>query len=124
MPTTRRSEYALPADLYWQQRTREVVSTLALVKQAVDDANVHQAALKALWDTSKSRDPDWQEHRIAAQAAVRKARAQRTRLRRLVGHCRDTIRIRKNLAEALPQKMADLLDESQQMIEYLESHGY
>lgn len=124
MPTLGRPEFALPADVYWQTRMREFARVSFRAREAVEEANRHQRCLMLLWDSAKASDPDWVEAVAAAQSAVRKARVARTQLRRMISQARDTLQIRKHLAEAATPQVIETIDSAQRAVSYMEAHGY
>jgi len=124
MPAGGARELRFGPDLYWSIRRRELAHVSKLLQDSVGEVQRHQDALLKLSDTAKLHEPDWVEAQTAAMHALRRARTNRTRLRRMVAGIRDTLRIRTNIAEAMPSDFPELLDKASMTLDYLEAHGY
>lgn len=124
MPASGRPDLKFTPEFYWSLRKQEIAHITKLVQESVDECTRHQACLLALSQTAKLHEPDWEEAKSAAMAALRRARMNRSRLRKAIANARDTIRIKPHLAEAVTDDLREMLDLGSKTLDYLEAHGY
>lgn len=111
-------------ELFWQIRERELGRKLAALKTAIEDCEQARRVLYEISETAKLNEPQWDTAQSSAMSCLRRARATKTTVRRMIASLRDTIRIRPHLAEAVTPKTTDMLDTATRLCEYLDVHGY
>lgn len=124
MPTGTPKSPEQIAAYFWAMRERELASLVMSVTQSVEEAKHCQAVIAGMWDTAKSHESDWQDAIVKAQQVIRNARAKRTRLRKMVHGLEDTLRIRKHLADHLPERVRAEIEVAKRMVQYMDAHGF
>lgn len=124
MPTGRASHVKLTPAVYWHIREREIAKVLTSLRDAVDACERARHTLMVVSETAKLNSDEWNTAQSAAMSALRKARSNKTQLRRMVANARDTIRIRPEYAAELHQSTAATLDTASKLCEYLDAHGF
>lgn len=124
MPAKVGSPHVTPPALYWRMREQELTRLCNDLRRRVEECADWQRKLVALSDTAKLRSEQWEQTMSGAARSLRAARTARTRVRKQVASMRDTLRIRKNLADGAPAGLSETLDNASQQLELLEAHGY
>lgn len=124
MTRTAASRGGLTPANYWQVRKLELLHAEESLRRRIADCRTAQTEVLRLWRVAKSGSPEWEGAIVRAKSAVRMARTERTRLMNLVANCRDTCRIRKHLADALPDEVDGLLTDARALCDVMEGQGY
>ena len=124
MPTSSSVDPDRAASHYWHLRDGELRKLVIATTDAVGVLQRAQAVVAQQWPTARVGEESWETAVTTARAAVRAARTKRTQLRRMVNTLKDTLRIRKNLEAACPDKMREAIEVAERMCDYMDAHGF